>query len=87
MAYDVSSWFVDQLFDNSSRPIRRYKIGTSDYSERVVKWPKFKRHSQELRDINVKIDLANEDGALNLFYDQTYNTIKPTISPTHAPWS
>ena len=86
MAYDVTSWFLEQLESRNTRPKRVFKIGTSDYSDRVEKYPKFKRTANEIKSINININLANEDGLFNTFYHQTYtipNTCFLQIGFTH----
>lgn len=76
MTYDVSSSFVDESLKQVGATIlRKFYIGTSDYSDRVVKWPKFTRKAQEFKISNLKIQLANNDGALNNFYEQTYSMV------------
>lgn len=72
MPYDVSSWFLDQTARPSPPVIRRFTIGTSDYTERVTQFPSFKRTANEIRSVSINLPLANADGALNHFYQETY---------------
>lgn len=72
MSQAVTSWFIDQLNSRATEPVRKLSIQTSDYSDRVRRWPTIKRTSNEFRAINPKIDLANTDGALNHFYSTRY---------------
>lgn len=73
MAIDVSSWFVAQSLARASRPKRVFTVGGSDYSQRVTRWPSFKRTANEIKSINLSVPLANTDGGLNHFYENTYN--------------
>ena len=69
MAFDVSSWFLEQLTLSSTAPKRVFTISGSDYSERVVKWPKFKRSWNAIRPTNLAINLVNDDQGLNFLVD------------------
>ena len=72
MAYEVSSYFLEQVAKRGQSPVRKFYIGTSDYSERVTKWPTFKRTANNIKSINIDIPLANADGHFNTFYHDTY---------------
>jgi len=48
----------------------------SDYSDRVLKWPTVKRDWNSVRPQSVNVDLANEDGALNFFYQSNASLAK-----------
>lgn len=76
MAYQVSSWFVDQLALKSSEPRRVFTIGGSDYSGRVMRWPTIKRSWDEVRPQSITIELANEDGNLNFIQTDKTNLAK-----------
>lgn len=70
MAYDVTSWFIEQTLSQNPAPIvRKFLIGTSDYSDRVTKWPKFKQVWDDIKPTTLTMKLANEDGALNVLRD------------------
>lgn len=69
---DVSSWFYEQLQKRSSKPNRRFILGGSDYSSRVVKWPIIRRKAQEFDAVNLKVNLANQDRAMNFFFEDVY---------------
>ena len=76
MTYSVSSSFVDESAKKvGTNILRNFYIGTSDYSDRVIQWPKFTRKAQEFTISNLKIQLANNDGALNSFYEKTYSMV------------
>ncbi len=76
MTYDVSSVFVAESEKQSGVTIlRKFFIGSSDYSDRVIRWPKFTRKAQEFKISNLKIEFANNDGALNTFYEQSYSLV------------
>ncbi len=86
MGYDVTSWFVDETKRIGAEPKRVFKIGTSDYSDRVTKWPSLKRTAQEIKSVNPRIPLSNVDGEFNLFYENTYlmpNTCTLEMGFTH----
>ncbi len=72
MAYDVTSWYVDQLNSASSEPKRVFTIGGSDYTDRVNKFPTIKRGAYKLRSPDITVPLANDDGAFNQFYSNLY---------------
>ena len=69
---DPSSWFIDQLALKTSEPKMFFTIGGSDYSARVTKWPKFNRTATQLKSVGLNIPLANIDGTLNQYYENTY---------------
>jgi len=86
MAYDVSSWYIDQLKLKASSPERRFTIGSSNYSERVVKWPRFSRLANRIRASKTTITLANDDGLFNQFHERLWtlpNTCTIEIGFTH----
>jgi hypothetical protein len=39
MTLDVSSWFIAQSRREQTAPVRRFTLGGSDYSQRVLRWP------------------------------------------------
>lgn len=73
---DVTSWFMVQLEDRSSKPVRQFLIGTSDYSDRVLKWPTIKRTANDLRTSKITVQLDNADGVMNHFYAETYKIVQ-----------
>jgi len=62
-------------------PSRSFTIGTSDYTDRVTRWPKISRKSNQFKSANVKVALANTDGHFNTFYNNVY-TIPNTCTLT-----
>jgi hypothetical protein len=70
--FNVSSSFQYNLDQPLSQPVRLFLIGTSDYSDRVTKWPKISRSTGEIKSISINIPLANTDGIFNTFYNQSY---------------
>jgi len=72
MPYSVSSWFQVQLENTASEPIRKFSIGTSDYSDRVTRWPRIKRTINDLRSLKIAVPLDNTDGHFNGFYANVY---------------
>ena len=79
MGYSVSSSFLSQIEGRNWSPVRYFKIGTSDYTSRITKFPTVKRISNEIKSVDINVPLANADGALNHFYEQTY-TIPATCT-------
>lgn len=66
MPFSVTSWFESQtLLQSPDNLVRKFYIGTSDYSEKVVKWPKFKKKWNDIRPITLNVQLANEDQEMN----------------------
>jgi len=66
MAYDVTSWFVEQtLLKTPQNLVRKFTIGSSDYSERVITWPKFKTVWNDIRSTKLNVKLANQDAGMN----------------------
>ena len=52
--------------------LRMFLIGTSDYSDRVLSWPKFTRQANDFRSISVSVPLDNNSADLNSFYNNLY---------------
>lgn len=73
MSYGVSSWFIEQTLAQYSEPVRRFTIAGSDYSDRVLRWPRLHRNWNDIRPVEISIDLANEDRALNIFKSDKTN--------------
>ena len=69
MPFVVTSWFIDQTLSKTTEPVRKFTIGSSDYSEYVLKWPKFKKQWDDIRPLNFTINLSNEDQVFNFFID------------------
>jgi len=69
MARDVSSWFIDQTNAKMSEPVRQFTIGSSDYSSKVTRWPRFKRAWNDIRPKNLTIELDNVNQDMNFFND------------------
>jgi len=82
----ISIWLQSQFEQKTYSPQRKVYIGGSDYSERVVTWPKISRTANDVKSVKIKVPLANDDGALNSFYEQTYtlqNTVSIILGDTH----
>jgi len=82
----VTSWFVDQTNAPATEPDMTFLIGTSDYSDRVIKWPKIKRESESVKFSSVAVAVDNVDGHFNGFYTNVYtipNTCTLKIGFTH----
>jgi len=76
MVQSVTSWFIDQSFDASPPVKRKFTIGTSDYSSRVIGWPQVTRGWNDIRPLQINLRLANEDKALNFFISDKTNLRK-----------
>lgn len=64
MAYSVSSSFIYETSQKNAELVRKFTIAGSDYSERVIKWPKFKVTWDDIRPKSVQVSLANEDDGM-----------------------
>lgn len=87
MSLSVTSWFVDQSLLKHSEPVRKFTIGSSDYSDRVITWPTFKVKWNQVRPVRLNMTLANDDGALNFFQSDKINmqnSCSLQIGFTHA---
>lgn len=73
MPYNVTSWFVDQCAASAPPVKRKFLLGSSDYSERVVSWPSISRTWNDVRPLTVSIGLANEDKLFNFFHSDKTN--------------
>ena len=76
MAYDVTSWFIDQLSAASSEPVRVFALSGFHYSDRVKRWPVLRRKAQDMKISELTIGLANNDAGLNSFYDETFSIVQ-----------
>jgi len=86
MPFNVTSWFIEQTMLKTSEPVRKFVIGNSDYSDYVLKWPKFKKQWDDIRPLNFTINLANEDQLFNFFIDnktKLKNAVKLQMGYTH----
>lgn len=69
MAYNVTSWFIDQtLAQRPASIVRKFTIGTSDYSDRVVNWPTIQRKWDLPQSVALSVTLNNHDGQFNGIY-------------------
>lgn len=71
MSHDVSSWFINEAGKSSISPIREFTIGSSDYSDYIIKWPKFKQAHNTIRPVTLSVKLANEDQSFNFIKNDT----------------
>lgn len=72
---DVSSWFIEQLEKKESEPKRVFTMAGSDHSSRVFKWPAITRDIEEIKPVNINVDLSNVDGTYNSLFEQTYTMV------------
>ena len=77
MPFDTTSWFIEQTLLKSSEPVRKFTIGGSDYSDYVLKWPKFKKKWNDIRPLNFTINLSNDDQLFNFFIDDKTKLKQP----------
>lgn len=76
---DTTSWFHDQGERVAPNVIRRFIVGSDDYSDRVLKWPVISTDYKRVRPGKVSIRLANHDQALNSFTNDKTNLIKTCL--------
>lgn len=70
MTHQVSSWFIEQsLKKTPNNIVRKFYLGSSDYSDYVMKWPKFKNEWNKLRPSQLRVQLANENRTFNFLRD------------------
>lgn len=67
MAFNVSTFFMEQLAETTPRLRRVLTINGSDYSDRVAKWPTIKSSWDGISPQSVTIDLTNDDKTFNFF--------------------
>lgn len=72
-AYDVSSGFLSEIVKSDPTIVRKFTIGTSDYSEFVTKWPTIKRRWNLIKPQNTTLALANHTGDLNFIQEDVAN--------------
>ena len=65
MPYTVTSDFVDNSRLYSSEPVREFTIGSSNYSTRVLKWPRVSKEWNHPKSVPMSIELANADQGMN----------------------
>jgi hypothetical protein len=61
----VDDWLREQLALKSPILNRVFTIGSSNYVDRVIKWPTFNRSVDKTKPVTLSIPLANDDKALN----------------------
>lgn len=76
---DQTSWFQDQGLKPSPRIIRKFVVGSTDYSDRVLKWPTVTTDASKVRPGRLSVDLANHDQVLNQFTEDKTNLVKPCL--------
>lgn len=70
---DTTSWALALLKTSSFTLHRQFIVGSSDYSDRVMRWPKIDRTWDDVRPRDVSVSVANDDAQLNLFRNQKLN--------------
>ena len=66
MAYSVTSWFIEQTLKKTpDNLVRQFTIGSSDYTDRISKWPKFKTTWNGVKPVKLVMNLANQDRGMN----------------------
>lgn len=68
MSYDVSSWFIDEANKPSPAVVRKFWVGSTDYSDYVKRWPKVKRDWDSVRPVSATINLNNTEQTFNFFH-------------------
>jgi len=69
MTHDVTSWFIEQSESYASEPVRKFTLGSSDYSDYVIQWPTFRQTWNSIRPSTLSVKLANEEQAFNFMID------------------
>jgi hypothetical protein len=82
MGYAVSSWFYEQQQSKRVSPVKRFYVGGSDFSTRVLTWPKFTRTGADIIASRATVVLDNADGLFNFFHERLW-TFPDTCS---AKW-
>jgi len=65
-------WAMVFPFDGISSPTRKFLVGTSDWSNLVLKWPSIKTTINDFNGIKINIELCNIDKDFNNFYNTLY---------------
>ncbi len=73
MSLDVSSWFVEESQKQFLSPSRRFFIGGSDYSEKVLRWPKLRHQAGTIDLGTISLTLANRDRAFQFFVESDFS--------------
>lgn len=63
--YSVTSNFTGEISKRNARIARQFLIGTSDYSQHVLRWPRISKQWDDLRAQAVTIDLSNAEQTFN----------------------
>lgn len=73
MPYAVSSSFVDACLSRNPTVVKKFTIGSSDYSSKVVKWPTIIRKWDDIKSTTFTVALYNQDQQMNfLRNDKTH---------------
>lgn len=72
MGYSVTSWYYEQQLLKAASPVRKFYVGGSDYSTRVMRWPTFTRTAAEIIASRASISLDNADGLFNFFHERLW---------------
>lgn len=75
MPLSVTSWFQSKIAGKNPDIIRKFMLGSSDYSQYVTKWPSFSLTWDDVRPRNLTIKFANEDRAFNMFIEDPINFV------------
>lgn len=87
MPHDVSSDFLAEIESKTPLVGRKFTIGNSDYSAYVKRWPKIKKKWNDIRPVNITINLANDDNTFAFFIDEPYKINNTTSVQFGVPWS
>lgn len=69
----VDSAFLVEMTKSAPSMSRKFIIGTSDYSDKVTRWPSFKKSWNELKPQMASIDVVNESGAFDFIQNNPAN--------------
>jgi len=87
MPHSVSSDFLVEIEKRVPLVGRKFTIGTSDYTAFVKRWPKIRKRWNDIRPINITINLSNENQAFDFFEDEPYKMQNETKIQFGVPWS
>jgi len=87
MPHSVSSDFLVEIEKKAPLVGRKFTIGDSDYTSYVKKWPKIRKKWNDIRPINITINLSNEDQAFDFFCSEPYKMNNTTKIEFGVPWS
>lgn len=87
MTYSISSDYLVEIETKAPLVGRKFTIGSSDYTAYVKRWPKIKKTWNDIRPINITINLSNEDQTFDFLKDEPWQMMNTTKIEFGVPWS